>query len=435
MYLGLDIGTTSVCAVLLDDRGRCAFTATEPNRFAHAEENGERTQEIEKILTLCENLYTRAKEHGAISSVGVSGQMHGILYVDENGKSLSPLYSWQDGKGNLPFENSTYAKTLSALSGYKIATGYGACTLFYDMKNGRIPQNAAAFCTVGDYIAMRLAQRKSPLLHPTNAASLGLFDIQNAAWDKKAINAAGLPERLFPCVSREVELLGKTVDGAHVYSAIGDNQASVYGSTKTDDFALVNVGTGSQISALSASFVSSPEFETRPYLNGKYLLLGCALCGGYSYKLLKDFFSSVLGKEMDYSTMNEWAKQSLDKDVPPFLPLFRGTRENPEKRACWTGISENDFNAQALTGAVLLGIADELYAFYDKIKSATGERKTLIASGNGVRLNPVLQEIIKRQYALPLHIPKHKEEAAFGAALIAAETLENKSLKDFIRYE
>ncbi len=435
MFLGLDIGTTSVCAVVLNGQGEVLFTATESNSFQSAGKNGERIQDVEKIYALCEKLYQQARQNFSLAAIGVSGQMHGIVYVDCDGNAVSPLYSWQDGRGDLPFGSSTYAKTLSALSGHKIATGYGCCSLFYDTVNGKIPEKASCFCTVGDYVAMRLARQNKPLLNATNAASIGLYSLQRRGWDFSAIEQAGLDKKLFPATTQTAEALGKTADGVTVYAAIGDNQASVYGSTKTDDFLLVNVGTGSQISLLTDRIYAVDGLETRPYFDEKYLLIGSALCGGYSYKLLKDFFSSVAGKEIPYSQMNEWAKQALNADLPLTSPLFRGTRENPSLRASVTGITDSNFNAPALAASVLKGISGELAAFYKKAEKVVGKRTTLVASGNAVRMNPVLQTILTEEYALPLSIPAHKEEAAFGAALLCAEAFEQRSLKQFIRYE
>ena len=435
MYLGLDIGTTSICAVVLDENGTVVYTTTKANNYHQHNENGERKQDAEKIFSLCEEVYRETVKKFAVKSVGVSGQMHGILYVDKNGQAVSSLYSWQDERGNLPFENATYAETLSIRSGYTMATGFGCTSVFYDFVNKAIPQNAVSFCTIGDYVAMKLAKKSKPLLNETNAASLGLYDIKNHSWDFQAISRVGLPTSLFPETSANVVELGQTTEGISVFTAIGDNQASVYGAEQSPDTFIVNIGTGSQISVITNEYHTPPVgCEIRPYFNGRYLMLGCALCGGYSYRLLKDFFNTVSEKEITYETMNSWAESALNAHLPTTYPLFRGTRTNPTLRANICELSENNFNAQALTLSVLKGISRELKDFYALITPATGKRSHLVGSGNAIRMNPVLKQIIEADYGMPLNIPVHKEEAAFGAALIAAETLENKSLKSFIRY-
>ena len=435
MYLGLDIGTTSICAVVLDGDGNIVYTTTKANDYHGQNGNGERTQDPEKIFSLCEEIYRETVEKFAVKSVGISGQMHGVLYIDKNGQAVSPLYSWQDERGNLPFENSTYANVLSMRSGYKMATGFGCTSVFYDFVNEQIPETAVSFCTIGDYIAMKLAKRVTPLIHETNAASLGLYDLKNRCWDSRTISIVGLPVLLFPEVSVDVVELGKTNDGVSVFTAIGDNQASVYGAEQSPDTFIVNIGTGSQISIIAEKYAEMPaSCELRPYFNGRYLAIGCALCGGYSYRLLKDFFNTVSEKEISYETMNGWAENAMNKDMPTTYTLFRGTRKDPLLRASITGISEKNFTAQALTLSVLKGISGELKDFYNELLPITGTRKKLVAAGNAIRMNPALRRIIQEDYGMPLNIPSHKEEAAFGAALIAAETLENHSLKSFIKY-
>ena len=435
MYLGLDIGTTSICAVVLDGNGNVVYTTTRANNYHQRNQNGERTQDPEKIFSLCKEVYRETIKQYAVKSVGVSGQMHGILYVDSDGQAVSPLYSWQDERGNLPFENATYAEILSSRSGYKMATGFGCTSVFYDYINCLVPKKAVSFCSIGDYIAMKLANQSKPLLNETVAASLGLYDLKNRRWDFQAISLVGLPTSLFPETSANVVELGKTTGGVSVFTAIGDNQASVYGAEQSLDTVIVNIGTGSQISVITDQYAQMPPTcEIRPYFNGRYLAIGCALCGGYSYKLLKDFFNSVSEKEITYDTMNDWAKTALNKHLPTTNPLFRGTRTDPTLRASICNLSENNFNAQALTLSVLKGISSELKNFYSLITPITGKRTHLVGSGNAIRMNHVLKQIIETDYNMPLNIPAHKEEAAFGAALLAAETLENKSLKNFIHY-
>lgn len=438
MYLGIDIGTTSICAVVLDDSGNIKYTVTKPNDCHLESKSRAKIQDPEKIYSVCEKIYNETQENFDIKSIGVSGQMHGVLYVDKNGRAASALYSWQDERGNLPFENSTYAQVLSEKSGYTMATGFGCTSLYYDFVNSLIPSEAVSFCTIGDYVSMRLGCCTEVLMNSTNAASLGLYDLKNNSWDYAVINKLGMNTKLFPKVVADVAKIGKTTHGISVFTAVGDNQASVYGAEQNYDSLIVNIGTGSQISVISNEYHMPPTgCEIRPYFGGKYLLLGCALCGGYSYRLLKDFFNSMFDGEeiVTYSRMNSWAKDALDKDIPITSTLFKGTRSAPDLRASIVGLSESNFNAQALTLSVLKGISGELKAFYDLITPITGVRGNLIGSGNAIRMNPVLRDIIKDDYGMSLNIPAHTEEAAFGAALIAAEKFENTSLKRFVKYE
>ena len=176
-----------------------------------------------------------------LKSVGISNQMHGIVYIDECGKAVSPLITWQDGRGNLQRKTHSYASELSAITGCKVATGYGVVTLFYDGENSEIPRKSHKICTIGDYVAYRLCGEKTPVTHESNAHSMGLYDVRNHCWNRQAIDDAGLNYSLFPKVCREVAAYGKAENGASVYIAVGDNQASVYGVERGEDTVTVNI--------------------------------------------------------------------------------------------------------------------------------------------------------------------------------------------------
>lgn len=436
MYLGIDIGTTSLCAVVISSDGALLRSVTQPNSFGFSK-GAARMQDADGIAEGCLALCRALCADYPIVSIGVSGQMHGILYLNADGLAVSPLYSWQDERGNLPAASGErYAEQLAARSGCRIATGYGCCSVYYDFMNHAIPHDAAVFCTIGDYVAMRLCGRKTPLLHDSCAASLGLFDLKRRCWDEAAITRAAMPRALFPAVSSRVEALGQTEAGATVYTCIGDNQASVYGSLRDENAVLFNIGTGSQISLVTGEYIEPPVGEVRPYLDGAYLVVGCPLCGGYSYRLLKDFFGSM-GGEVSYDTMNAWAMSAWRSGtaVPTVTPTFRGTREEPTGRASITGLSEANFNAPALTLGVLRGIAEELMAFDRAFSAVLGKRTAAVGAGNAVRLNEALRCVLRECFGCELAIPAHTEEAAFGAARAAARAHTGQNYQHWIRYQ
>lgn len=427
--LGLDIGTTTVSAVVLED-GKVVESVTEKNGYfipsAHAWEKAQDIARIEETaLGAVDALLSR---HADVSRIGVTGQMHGILYLDACGKPLSPLYTWQDGRGDLPYtEGQTYAAYLSAVTGYALATGYGAVTHFYNLKNGLVPKDAAVFTTVHDYIAMRLARRTQPVCDPTDAASLGLFDVARGAFDHAAIRALGMDDTLFPTVA-PAAMIGKHESGAEVFVAIGDNQASFLGALGGErEGMLLNIGTGSQFSAYSPTYIACETLETRPFPGGGYLLVGASLCGGRAYALLADFFrmaGEMLGAPSAnvYAAMDaEAAKKTPLTDVPTVTPLFSGTRRDPSLRASITGLSTENLTPRHLIVGTMEGMAQELYGMYQSYLAAGGTPLPLYGSGNGLRKNAYLQKCFARLFGKAPVICTAPEEAATGAALFASQ--------------
>ena len=175
-HLGLDLGTTTISAAVLDADGRLLCTRTVPGGAAVAGQPWERKQDASGIectaLSLLDGLL---QEFPDIGCVGLTGQMHGIVYVDAAGQLLSPLYTWQDETGAQPGpDGKSMAARLTARTGYPLASGYGLVTLACHQAAGTIPDGAAAVCTIADYLAMRLSGRTAPCLTPSMAASLGL---------------------------------------------------------------------------------------------------------------------------------------------------------------------------------------------------------------------------------------------------------------------
>ena len=100
--------------------------------------NGRKFQDPERIYYIVEQIIDELRTVCTdIKGIGFSGQMHGILYVDADGMAVSPLYTWQDGRGNLPYkEGETYVDYMTKVTGWHVATGYGLVTHYYNLHNG-----------------------------------------------------------------------------------------------------------------------------------------------------------------------------------------------------------------------------------------------------------------------------------------------------------
>lgn len=425
--IGLDVGTTTVCAAVIDaGSGEMLRSVTRPNAAALVSVYPfERIQDPAVILNLCLELTgSLIGEFGPVSAIGVTGQMHGIVYLDRLGDAVSPLYYWQDESGNEPYRESTYAGYLSAVTGCKMASGFGGTTYFYHSVNQRVPKGAVVFCTIHDYVAMKLAGATAPMSHVSDAASFGLFDLDWGGFDLAAAAKAGLDTSFFPPVTDRFEILGE-YRGIPVAAAIGDNQASFLGCVRdTAESVLVNIGTGGQVSYLTGSPEAIPGLEIRPCYSGHYLAVGSSLCGGRAFALLESFLRETA--ELVTGRPSGSAYPAIDRYLaetqPPANALevstkFSGTRECPGERGFIKNIGTGNFTPGHLIWGVLGGICEELLEMY-RAGGAAGHTR-LVGSGNGLRKNPALQKLFAGRFALPLLIPRHSEEAAFGAALTA----------------
>lgn len=435
LFLGLDMGTTTISGVVTDENGRVLQSVTEPHAgFLPAEDGFSRIQDATALTDRAMEIARGLMEKHEISAIGITGQQHGIVYLDENGKALSPLYTWQDGRGNLPYEGSTYAAWLTERSGYAMATGYGLVTHYYNTVHGLVPENAAVLTTVHDFLAMRLAGCTRPVTEPSDAQSLGFFDLKTDDFDREAISRFGMDPAILPEVRREA-IVGKTEQGVPVAVAIGDNPASFLGTTKGErDCVLLNVGTGSQISVWTQEAVDASPLETRPYPLGGYLLVGAALCGGRAWAMTERFFSDVLfaftgERKKVYGELSRLLDETPDDGTHLAVETcFEGTRANPERRGSITGIDAARFNPGKFAMGVLYGMTEELYQLYEGYLNLGLEPKSqLIGSGNGLRLNAHLCRISQKVFGCPMTLPDCPEEAAVGAALYSSMVCKKES--------
>lgn len=433
--IGIDIGTTSVSAVVLDcDTGAQVTARTVPNDTFIEGRSWEHIQNVNRIYAKVEDLIKEFCDSWEdLGVIGLTGQMHGMVYMDENGEAVSNLATWEDERGNQQYKNrQTYAEYLRTQTGYQVSTGFGLTTLFYDTVNGRIPEGAVKIATIMDYVAMKLCGLKTPVTHSSDAASFGLFDLETGRFDVEQIKKAGMESSFLPEVIGEEKVIGKYNGWLPVMVPIGDNQAGVYALLEDDHDILVNVGTSSQISAVCPNSHVAEGLECRPYVSGKYVSLYAGLCGGVSFALLNDFFCQVcrefsteVSKSELFDKMMEAARREYDQEEKlKVKTLFRGTRMEPSLRGSISNIGMHNFNPGSLTLGFYRGVCEELLDAYKKMKG-NSESGKIILGGNAFRNNELLRKIASDVFEQEVICVDQREEAAVGAARLAASVVKS----------
>ncbi len=444
IVLGVDLGTTKITALAVEtDCGAVLALAGAANQ-AETTAPDDRARgwcewDARRIVaTACGCLRRVAEQLGGqtreLIGLGITGQQHGVVVVDDALEPLTPFINWQDRRALPPFVQELVERAgadAPQRTGCRLAAGYMGVTLAWLKRERMLPEGLA--CFLMDYFAATLTGQR-PVTDPTCAASSGLLDVRHSTWDALMIAALGLGSVSFPEVRPSGERLGTLIEdmaaatglpaGLPVFIGIGDNQASFVGSVGDPAGAvLVNVGTGGQVAAFREQFHFDPVLETRPFPRGGYLLVSAGLSGGAAYATLERFFRQVVKqlagveRESLYEAVN-----SLAADAMPGAggvtcePFFAGTRAHPEWRASWAGLSTENFTPGNLARSLLEGMAR---AFRSGFERMGGAADRLIGAGNGLRENPLLARIVAEAFALPLRFPHHREEAAFGAALVA----------------
>jgi sedoheptulokinase len=452
LALALDLGTTSIAAAAVAADGRLVAHVQMPNDATvaglpagHAEQDPRRIREI--AGDVLRRLTAGLDEPPAC--LGITGQMHGGLVVDSRREPLTNLITWQDRRANLALSQGagTYLDALLATcpedavssTGCRPAAGFLAVTLFVLSRQGTtFGQAGGRAACVADWIAAEFTD--GPIItDPGNAASFGVYDLEHRAWSRPLIEACGLSTELMPEVRESGAVLGGLSHtmagetglprGLPVCNAIGDNQAAVLGSVPAGNPAIqINVGTGGQINWPIARFTRLEGMETRYLPPGRLMLVGPGLSGGDAYAWVNRTAAKWLaafGVERSpdeiYARMNELAGALVEAgDSLLCEPLFRGTRWKPAARGEFRGVTFDNFSLGHVAGAVLRGIAQGMYSFYEQAGDSRPERlDRIIGSGNGLRKNPLLVREISRRFNCPVWFSAHTQEAACGAALLA----------------
>jgi sugar (pentulose or hexulose) kinase len=447
--IGIDIGTTTICGVLISRTGELLSAVERPNDSAAAGlPAGRAEQDPGRVRERAfEVLRELADRDGHIGGIGITGQMHGMLCVDGSNEPVSRLITWQDGRclETTPGGGTWLDEMRDRVRpdhwdscGCLPASGFLGSTLFWMVANQALPAGTVRVSFIHDWIAAQLAGQL-PLTDPSDAGSSGVFDLETLSWHRHIVRALGLPEPLLPPVRESGEVIGRLSAeaarrtglpaGVPVCNAAGDNQASVIGSiADMDRSVLINVGTGGQISWAIPAFRRVPGMETRYLPRGRYMLVGASLCGGRAYAWLNDVVRAWLGefgRPADrgeiYARLNELAAAApADRGGLSASTTLAGTRADPALRGGLSGVSLDNFSLGNVARSILVGMVDELCSMYDGAGGRTGCRHvTAVASGNAVRKNPLLSALIGGRTGCPVRIPRHREEAAFGAALLA----------------
>ena len=459
LVLGLDLGTTTITALALDVHSG-AIVARQtlangaeivgPQTSGRSEWDAERiaAAALEALHRVADAVADRASE---LAGIGLTGHQHGVLLVDPSLKPQGPFINWQDrraeeiaagtGQTWLALARDRAGEDSRQATGCSLAAGYMGVTLFWMQSQGLIRRERTA-CFLVDYLAALLTGGRI-VTDATSAASSGLFDVRAGRWHEELIERLWLPQELFPPLAvggepqggmaPQITLSTGLPAGLPVCVGIGDNQASFYGSVaQLDASVLVNVGTGGQVAVFSDRFVYADNLETRPFPGG-FLLVNAGLCGGRTYAVLEKFFRQA-GAMNDaappsgslYEAMNRLAANvPRGADGLRFTPLFTGTRQNPELRGSLEGISLENMTPAHMTRALMEGMERLIQEGYGDIAAVVGDNTNsrLIGAGNGLRENGVLADCLADAFQTPLEVPKHREEAAFGAALLAAVKL------------
>ncbi|MBY5444416.1 xylulokinase [Rhizobium leguminosarum] len=437
MYLGLDLGTSGVKAMLIDGDQKIVGSAngsldvSRPHSGWSEQEPAHWVRATEEAVAGLKAKHP--KELAAVKGIGLSGQMHGATLIDATDKVLRPCILWNDTRSYIEAAALDADPRFRALTGNIVFPGFTAPKLAWVEKHEpEVFANIAKVLLPKDYL--RLWLTGDYISEMSDSAGTSWLDTGKRAWSSELLAATKLSEKQMPALVEGTEPAGKLrselaaqwgISGDVVVAGgAGDNAASACGmGTVSDGAAFVSLGTSGVLFAANASYLPKPESAVHAFchaLPNTWHQMGVILSATDAL----NWHSGVTGKSAADLTgeVGETLKAPTGVTFLPYLSGERTPHNDAVIRGAFIGL-EHESSRVVLTQAVLEGVAFAIRDNLEALRSAGTGISRVTAIGGGSRSRYWLASIATA-LGVPVDLPADGDfGAAFGAArlgLIAA---------------
>ncbi|OCX24460.1 xylulokinase [Mesorhizobium hungaricum] len=437
MYLGLDLGTSGVKALLIDGRqavigsGHASLDVSRPHHGWSEQDPAEWVRACRQAIAELKAAHYR--ELAAIKGIGLSGQMHGATLLDAGDAVLRPCILWNDTRSFAEAAKLDADPRFRKLTGNIVFPGFTAPKLAWVKAN-----EPAVFARVAKVLLpkdyLRLWLTGEHISEMSDAAGTSWLDVEKRRWSPELLAATELDESHMPTLVEGTDRAGGLraelaaewglTPGIPVAGGAGDNAASACGmGTVGAGHAFVSLGTSGVLFAANAAYLPNPESAVHTFCHAlpqTWHQMGVILSATDSLNWL----SEITGKGAGELTaeLGDTLKTPSGVSFLPYLSGERTPHNDAAIRGAFVGLA-HESSRSALTQAVLEGVA---FAFRDSLEAlrkagTTLERVTAIGGGSRSRY---WLKAIATALGIPVDVPADGDfGAAFGAArlgLIAA---------------
>lgn len=448
MLLGIDVSTTGAKALIVNERGDVIASATEEYplytpRPLWSEQNPEdwwqgARQAIRRALA------APGVSADEIAGIGLTGQMHGLVLLDRDGRVLRPAILWNDQRTAAQCaEITAWAGGLEgtvALTGNAVLPGFTAPKIVWVRENEpEIYEQVAHFLLPKDYLRYRLTGEYATEV--SDASGTALFDVGNRRWSARMAELLQLPGAWFPSCAESHVVTGRISRaaaevtglraGTPVVGGGGDQAAQAVGSgIVRPGIISVTSGTSGVVFAHQARYGVEPQGRLHVFCHAApdaWHAMGVMLAAGGAFRWFRDALGSLEklmagetgGDPYDLLTQAA-AHVEPGAEGLLFLPYLSGERcpyPDPNARGAFVGLTLRH-SKRHMTRAVLEGVSFGLRDSLELIKGLGVPIEQVRASGGGAR-SPLWRQIQADVFGAELVLINITEGAAFGAALLA----------------
>ncbi len=435
-FIGVDIGTSGTKAVLFDEKGtqigdyKVRYPLHRP-QVKWAEQNPD--DYFNATVTCLKNLVETTKVNkDQIIALGLTGQMHGLVLLDDNDQLLRPAIIWCDNRTDAEVKEleKRFGKKMSQITGTVPTPAFTLAKLLW-VKNNEpaIFNKINKILLPKDYVRYRLTGCFVSEYSDTSGTQL--MNIKTYEYDKEILDYVGISEDKLPKLVSSVDRSGKL--GPKIADQIGlsrdlvvaggagDQAASAFGTMTFEEGQFsISLGSSGVVFAPSPLVIDETgAIQTFAYYApSKYHIMGVTQGCALSVQWLK---ANIYGRATNFEKIEREVSYVQPKErTPLFLPYLQGERTpilNPNAEGVIFGITANTKRSE-IAYAVFEGVAFSLRHSLEAIVKLGVVPKS-IKVGGGMSKNLVLVQILANVLQIPLIVPCVEETGCFGAALMA----------------
>jgi xylulokinase len=436
--LGLDIGTGGTRAVLIDESGQVVASAASEHAPFRSPQPGWAEQDPEDWwraaqIAIRDVLTSSGAAPSAIGAVGLTGQMHGAVMLDANGKVLRPSLIWCDQRTDAQCDwlhERIGRERLIELTCNPALPNFTLTKLLWvrDYEPEIFARIAHVLCPK-DYVRFRLTGVYA--MDVQEASGTLLLDVTHRRWSSEVARIAGINEAWLPQLFESPEICAKIsleaaettglVAGTPVVAGAGDQGAGAVGMGILQPGSVsATIGTSGVVFAATAAPTKDPLGRLHTFCHavpGRWHVMGVTQAAGLSLRWLRD----VIAPGASYDTLTaEAAQVSAGSEGLLWAPYLLGERTphlDSQATAMFYGITASHTRGH-LVRAVLEGVAYSLKDTFTLFTELGIPVKGVRLGGGGAR-GPLWRSIQANIYGYPCDVLVAEEGAAFGAALLA----------------
>lgn len=441
MFLGIDLGTGSVKAVLVGESG-AVLGGRSAAYEVHSPRRGRAESDPRDWLEATKRAVSGVVgDRGSkVRGVGLSGQMHGVVACDARADPLRPAILWADARSTtqLASYRALDPETLRRL-GNPPAVGMAGPTLLWLRENEpQTHREAAYFLQPKDWLRLRLTGEAAT--EPSDASATLLYDLQNDRWDGSLLDALGLGGESLPGVVPSASVAGTLFGGlaremglrgdTPVAAGAADTAAAILGAGLSGEGVFqLTVGSGAQVVALRPRFDPDESERTHLFRTVEGLKSGSpfyAMAAMQGAGLSLEWVRAVIGASWD-EVYDEAFSAPPGSGGVTFVPHLGGERTPgfaPDARGSWSGLGL-DHDRRHLLRAALEGVAFSIREGLQSLEDTAGGAREIRLAGGGAmdeRWRRMLAGVLGRGLA-PLPDTVSANASARGAALLAARSV------------